>query len=58
MIIISHRLSSLMHANEILFIDDGHVVERGDHESLLAQGGRYAALHELQSNPVDESLLH
>ena len=57
-IIISHRLSSLMHANEILFIDDGHVVERGDHESLLAQGGRYAALHELQSNPVDESLLH
>ena len=57
-VIISHRLSSLMHANEILFIDDGRVVERGDHESLLAQGGRYAALYELQSNPVDESLLH
>ncbi|MFW5689693.1 MAG: ABC transporter ATP-binding protein [Spirochaetota bacterium] len=56
-IIISHRLSSLMHADEILFIDDGRVVERGDHDSLLAQGGRYAALYELQSNPVDESLL-
>lgn len=57
-IIISHRLSSLMHANEILFIDDGRVIERGNHGSLLAQGGRYAALYELQSNPVDESLLH
>jgi ATP-binding cassette subfamily B protein len=56
-IIISHRLSSLMHADEILFIDDGRVVERGDHDSLIAQGGRYAALYELQSNPVDESLL-
>ena len=56
-IIISHRLSSLMHADEILFIDDGRVVERGTHDSLLAQKGRYAALYELQSNPVDESLL-
>jgi ATP-binding cassette subfamily B protein len=49
-LIISHRLSSLMHADEILFIDEGGIVERGDHESLLAQGGRYAALYELQSN--------
>jgi ATP-binding cassette subfamily B protein len=56
-IIISHRLSSLMHADEILFIDDGTVVERGTHDTLLEQGGRYAALYELQSNPVDESLL-
>ncbi|MFW6313155.1 MAG: ABC transporter ATP-binding protein, partial [Spirochaetota bacterium] len=56
-IVISHRLSSLMHADEILFIDGGQVVERGNHRELLEQGGRYAALYELQSNPADESLL-
>ncbi|MFW5718069.1 MAG: ABC transporter ATP-binding protein [Spirochaetota bacterium] len=56
-IIISHRLSSLMHADEILFVDGGRVVERGTHDELLALGGRYAALYELQSNPVDEGFL-
>lgn len=53
-IVISHRLSSLMHADEILFIDEGRVQERGDHNSLLAAGGRYAALYDLQSNPADD----
>ena len=48
-IIVAHRLSSLMHADEILFLDHGRVVERGSHEELLAQGGRYAALYELQA---------
>ncbi len=47
-IIISHRLSSLMHADEILFLEHGEIVERGTHEELLAQGGRYKALYELQ----------
>ena len=48
-IIIAHRLSSLMHADEILFLDQGRVVERGSHQQLLALGGRYAALFELQA---------
>lgn len=56
-IIISHRLSSLMHADEIIFVDDGQVQERGNHESLLRQRGRYAALYDLQSNPTDERYL-
>jgi ATP-binding cassette subfamily B multidrug efflux pump len=47
-IIISHRLSSLMHADEILFIESGRIVERGSHAELVAQGGRYKDLYELQ----------
>jgi ATP-binding cassette subfamily B multidrug efflux pump len=54
-IIIAHRLGSLMHADRILFIDDGRIVEEGSHEQLLELGGRYRALHDLQLRPTDES---
>ena len=47
-IIISHRLSSLMHADEILFFEEGHIVERGSHEALLHEGGRYKDLYDIQ----------
>jgi ATP-binding cassette subfamily B multidrug efflux pump len=50
-IVISHRLSSLMHADLILFIEDGRVVERGSHFELLTSGGRYKALYDLQVRP-------
>lgn len=55
-IIISHRLSSLMHANQILFVEGGEIVERGTHEELLALGGRYRALYDLQVRPSDDQL--
>jgi ATP-binding cassette subfamily B protein len=48
-IIISHRLGSLRQADEILFLEDGRIVERGTHDSLVALGGRYAALYALQT---------
>jgi ATP-binding cassette subfamily B protein len=48
-IIISHRLGSLRHADEIIFLEDGRIVERGTHDSLVALGGRYAALYALQT---------
>ena len=57
-IIISHRLSSLMHANEILFIDKGEIVERGSHQELIALGGHYHDLYELQIRPGDDALAH
>ena len=53
-IIISHRLSSLMHANEILFLEGGKIVERGTHAELLELGGKYRDLYELQIRPEDD----
>ena len=47
-IIISHRLVSLMHADEILFLDEGRIIECGTHEQLLALKGKYFALYSLQ----------
>ena len=52
-IIIAHRLGSLMHADRILFLDDGKVVESGTHAELIALGGRYRALYDLQLLPGD-----
>ncbi len=48
-IIIAHRLSSLMHADEILVLDEGRITERGTHAELLALGGEYADLYQLQT---------
>lgn len=53
-LIISHRLSSLMHADQILFVEGGRIVERGTHEELLALSGRYRALYDLQLRPDDD----
>lgn len=42
-LMIAHRLSTVQHADQILVLKDGKIVERGDHPSLLAQSGVYAA---------------
>jgi ATP-binding cassette subfamily B protein len=54
-LIIAHRLSSLMHADRILFIENGRIVEEGTNAELLAAGGRYRALYDLQVRPGDNS---
>ncbi len=47
-LIIAHRLSTVMNADQILVLDHGNIIERGKHLELLAQGGRYAAMWALQ----------
>ena len=50
-LVIAHRLSTIRGADRILVIDAGHVVETGDHDSLLAAGGLYAELYRTQFAP-------
>ncbi|MEO6164469.1 MAG: ABC transporter ATP-binding protein [Candidatus Binatia bacterium] len=47
-LIISHRISAVKEADEILVLDDGKIIERGDHESLVRRGGVYADLYQQQ----------
>ena len=58
-IIIAHRLSSLIHADEIVFLDGGKIIERGSHDELIALNGRYASLYALQTriDDADENRL-
>ncbi|MCL6626470.1 MAG: ABC transporter ATP-binding protein/permease [Alicyclobacillus shizuokensis] len=47
-IVIAHRLSAVRHADQILVLDDGEVVERGTHDELVAAGGVYASIYAMQ----------
>ncbi|MFA0115441.1 lipid A ABC transporter ATP-binding protein/permease MsbA [Vibrio sp. 10N.261.46.E11] len=47
-LVIAHRLSTIEQADEILVVDDGHIVERGAHAELIALDGAYAQLHRIQ----------
>ena len=48
-VVIAHRLSTLHNADKIIVVDHGRVAEQGTHTELLAKGGIYAKLIELQS---------
>ena len=49
-LVIAHRLSTVVDAHEILVMEAGHIIERGNHAQLLQHGGRYAQMWSLQQN--------
>ncbi|MDP3859513.1 MAG: ABC transporter ATP-binding protein/permease [Stagnimonas sp.] len=55
-LVIAHRLSTVVHADRIVVLDQGRVVEQGSHPQLLAQGGAYARLWEAQRHEREELL--
>ncbi|MDP4246972.1 MAG: ATP-binding cassette domain-containing protein, partial [Bacteroidota bacterium] len=58
-IVIAHRLSTIRKANQIIVLDKGEIREMGTHDELLAKGGFYAKLHEMQFNkqpPVERKV--
>jgi ATP-binding cassette subfamily B protein len=52
-LIIAHRLSTVMNADEILVLDAGRIIERGNHPALLAASGRYAQMWQLQQDGIE-----
>ena len=47
-ILISHRLTTLMHSDNIIVMDRGRIVEEGSHDELLSKGGIYKKIYDIQ----------
>ena len=55
--VIAHRLSTVHKADQILVLKEGEIVERGTHQDLIAQGGLYRNIYDLQLRPQEEVML-
>ena len=51
LIVIAHRISSVMNLDEILYLDKGKIIERGNHKELMNKKGYYSELYNMQINP-------
>jgi ABC-type multidrug transport system fused ATPase/permease subunit len=52
--VVASRLRTIKHADQILMLDHGRIIERGTHQQLLAAGGAYARLYDLQLREQEE----
>jgi ATP-binding cassette subfamily B protein len=55
-ILVSHRFATVRHADRIVVLEHGRIIEDGDHDALIAVGGRYAELFEAQAAAFREEL--
>lgn len=55
-IVIAHRLSTIQNADQILVMDKGKIVERGNHDELIGKGGYYTQLHQMQYKEVAKAV--
>ena len=55
-ILISHRFSTVRHADRICVLEHGRVVEQGSHDELMARGGRYQTMFELQARRFEATM--
>jgi ABC-type multidrug transport system fused ATPase/permease subunit len=56
-VVIAHRLSTIRRANTIVVMESGRIIEMGSHSELLAKGGQYKRLYELQFADEEEALV-
>jgi ATP-binding cassette subfamily B protein len=55
-IIVSQRMSAVEHADQIIVLDEGQIVERGDHATLMEKNGQYAAMYRREIEQAEEVL--
>jgi ATP-binding cassette subfamily B protein len=56
MLVIAHRLSTIQHADQIIVLNKGEIIERGTHLSLLNEQGSYYQMYKMQQAGIEEAM--